>query len=417
MTPILLLILLSLPQPADTLRLDHAYRAAEMRFARTREVAIAERTLALREKNLDARFLPTLTASSQATYVSDVAEIGISMPGFTPPAIAKDQYRVAVTAEQLVYDGGATAAQRALERVQAAWAAGEVAVAAFALRTEVHAAWYAALAAEAEVAVLSVLEGELTARRDQVLAAFARGAATRAQADVFEAERIRVVQQRTAAGERRRGALDALGELTGWALPDAVRLPTEADPPVAGDGVRPEFRQFDLARERLDAQSRLLARRSRPRVGAFADVAAGRPQGMNFFEDEFGPFFSVGIKATWTPWDWHATDRDREAVALQAEAVDAQEEAFRQALRVRRARLLRDAAALERQLEADAELVALRTRITADAASRLENGTLTPTEFLVERGNQERAELAQRQRRIQLAQVRAALELLNPNDR
>lgn len=417
MTPLLLLVLLLVPQAADTLRLDRAYHAAETRFARTREVALADRTLELRERNLDARYLPTLTASSQATYVSDVAEIGISMPGFSPPAIAKDQYKAGITAEQLVYDGGTIAAQRALERVQARWAAGEVAVAAYALRSEVHAAWFAALAAEAEAAVLSVLEGELAARRDQVQAAFARGAATRAQADVFEAERLRVVQQRTGAEARRRGALDALAELTGWTLPDEVRLELEAGPAGSGAEPRPEFRLFALSRERLDAQSRLLERRSHPKVGAFADVAVGRPQGMNFFENDLGPFFSVGIKATWTPWDWHSTDRDREVVALQAESVDAQEEAFRQALLVRRSRLLQDVAALERQLEGDAELIALRTRITADAASRLGNGTITATEFLVERGNQERAELAERQRRIQLAQARAALELLNPNDR
>ena len=133
---------------------------------------------------------------------------------------------------------------------------------------------------------------------------------------------------------------------------------------------------------------------------------------MNFFENDLGPFFSVGIRASWTPWDWHVNARERETLALQADVVRAQEEAFDQGLRGRAARLRSEIEAIESQLALDPEIIELRRRIADDKRSQFDSGIATATDYLTERNAEHRAGLAERQRRIQLAQARAALETL-----
>ena len=60
------------------------------------------------------------------------------------------------------------------------------------------------------------------------------------------------------------------------------------------------------------------------------------------------------------------------------------------------------------QLESDAEIIALRKRISQLAASRLENGVSTATEYLIERNAEEQAVLQQQQHRLEwiFSQVR-----------
>lgn len=404
----LLLALLMVAAQADTLTLDHAYRSAAMHDPRAREAALATAVRDLRLENLDTRFLPSLSLGGQAVYHSDVAAIPLSLPGVSLPDVPRDQYRIGATVEQLVYDGGLTAASRAAERAAADVAVQEVAVDAYGIREQVETAWFGALLAGAEAAQLDLLASDLDARLGQVEARVARGAATASDADVLRAERIRVTRQRDAAASRRRVALDVLGELTGWSLPDEVHLPLPRVEP-SGTGDRPELALFEHTRQSLKARGDLAVRATRPRLTSFVDAAVGRPQGLDLFENEVGPFVSFGVRLGWPLWDWNRASRERQALRLQAEAVTAREEAFLQRIRIAEVRVVREIARLERDLAADTEVIALRSRVTEEARSRLDNGVITASDYLVERNAEHLARLAEDVHRIQLAQARARL--------
>ena len=53
---------------------------------------------------------------------------------------------------------------------------------------------------------------------------------------------------------------------------------------------------------------------------------------MNFIADEFDTYWSAGVQLQWTPWAWGTADRERAALALQQQIVDADEAAFRDGL-------------------------------------------------------------------------------------
>ena len=402
----LLIALLMVPQ--DTLHLAACYREAEAHFPLRRQLALQETITALRVDNLNTRYLPSLSLSGQATYQSEVPAFPLDLPGTTLPAISRDQYKVALGIDQLIYDGGQVRRQKALEGVQRDLTQQEVAVETYQLREQIDAAFFGVLLRQAQAASLQVLAADVEARLGEVRAWVAQGVVLGSNADVLEAELIKIRQQQAEVAADRRAALAVLGTLMGRTLSDdeVLALPeVAADGGMAASWQRPEYEVFALTKARLEEQEKLAATRNRPQVTSFAEAAYGRPPGLNFFENAFKPFFSLGVRVRWPFWDWHASRREQEALALQQQVVEAREATFAQQITVAVQQTLQDVVRLEALLEGDAEIIALRERITAQAARQLENGTITATDYLVERNAEHQARLTQQLHRIQRARA------------
>ena len=364
----------------------------------------------LRIRNLETRFLPSISLGGQAVYQSDLPSIPISAPGFSLPSISHDQYRVGVTVDQLLYDGGLTNSQKAIERSSSDISVQEIAVATYSLRESVESAWFGILLSEAESASLTVLAEDLEARLDQARSLVDRGAATASNAEILEAEQIRIRQRIRAAESRRTAGFDVLNELTGLSLSEDTPLSlTLENGRYPGVGRRPELDLFDLSRQNLESLSALKLRSTRPRISSFVDAAVGRPQGLDFFQNEFGPFVSLGVRISWSFIDWNRSSRDRQVLALQSDGIRAREDAFMQQINATAAKIVREIEQLQDDLTADAEIIALRARISNESRSKLDNGVITATDYLVERNAEYRAQLDEQIHRIQLAASRARL--------
>lgn len=410
-----LLVALLLFQPApDSLTLDAAYRAAETNHPLQPQIELRAAMAERRLQNLHAQRLPSLSLGGQATYFSDVPEIPINAPGLAFPELDKDQYKVALTINQIVYDGGLIAAQQTLETARRDLDQQQVAVQRYGVREQVSQVFLQVLLLEAQLESLATLHTDIEAKRMQAQALVDQGVALSGNVDVLTAERIKVEQHIAEAEVRRRAARSVLGELMGrplaedetLALPDVVLPNTLADREQ-----RPEYRAFALQRTLLDAQQSLVARQNRPTVAAFAETAYGRPAALNVFETDFKPFYTVGVRVNWKAWDWHMSRRDGEVLALQEDMLGTQEAAFARSLRIATAQHRADIERLQALLESDAEIIALRQRVEAQAASRFANGVITATDYLAERNAVHQAELTRHLHRLQLAQ--AQVQYLN----
>lgn len=390
----------------DSLTLEWAYRAAASHFPRLREVGRQDEILGLRLANLGTRLLPSVSLNGQAVYHSEVASIPFSLPGTSAPSVPHDQYKVSLGVEQVVFGGGLVSGQKALEVSATQVATQEAVVAAYAVRERVEAAYFGVLLAEAQAASLELLHADLSARLEQVRVLVAQGAGSQSNADALQAERLRVEQQQAVAASRRRAALDALEVLTGQELGDGVAL-AESLPAPAESAQRPETELFQLTRDQLDRQAELAQRRRRPRVQAFGEAAYGQPPGLNLFEDSFKGFFSVGLRFTWSVWDWRTAQRDQTEARLRADIVTAREDAFDQQIRLAASQAAAEITQAEEMIARDAEIIALRERVAQDAGVRLENGIATATDYLMERNAAFQARLALDQHRIQLMQAQA----------
>ena len=65
---------------------------------------------ALEQSNLNSNYLPQLSLDGQATYQSDVFKLPFTLPQGFPsiniPEVRKDQYKVSLGINQMIYDGG-----------------------------------------------------------------------------------------------------------------------------------------------------------------------------------------------------------------------------------------------------------------------------------------------------------------------
>jgi outer membrane protein TolC len=212
----------------------------------------------------------------------------------------------------------------------------------------------------------------------------------------------------------RDAAIRVLSDLTGVALrsnapivlPALERRVAESR---ARDTVRarPEFIRFARSRELLARQSEVLDSQLKPRVSAFLRGGAGRP-GLNFLNTTIEPYWIAGVQMQWTPFDWGQRDRDRESLALERDVVDAEAQAFADALRRETLSDLATIDRLERVLASDDEIVALREQIMRETTARFRESTITAAEYVDRQTDLLSARITRGLHRVELAQARAS---------
>ena len=402
---ILLLTILFITPP-DSISLDVCYQLAEAHHPLQNDRALIDEISALKIDNLKVRFLPALSLRSQATYQSHVPTLPFSVPGTSPPTISKDQYRLSLNATSLLFDSGLTTGQRKLEKIQQDLSQQEISVKLYQLKDQINAAFFGVLIQDARLASLAILAQDLQAKHEQILAGVRADAVLQGNADVLEVEILKVAQQQTEARTDRMTALAVLSELTGtqFAETDTLIRPVFDAPETSSREIdRPELKVFELNRSLLAEQQNLSLRKSRLHISTFAEASYGRPAGLDIFDNTLQPFYSFGLQMQWPFWDWQRGQRERQTLALQQERTTVQEEAFTQQITVASQKALHDIDKLKAMILRDAEIVVLRERIADMAASQLNNGVITATEYLTERNAMHQAQLTRDLHEIQLA--------------
>jgi outer membrane protein TolC len=393
---------------------------AERRDPRAAQDALLAAASTLRDRSLAAERLPRVTAGAEGTYQTDVPGFPAALAqrlGGAPFAPPKERWQATVSADQLLWDGGALARRRSVERARLAESQAGVRAAVFPAREEATGAYFAALLAQERGAQLRVAAADLESRLALVRARFRAGAALPGDTAALRAELLRLAQQEEEADADRRAALAVLGALVGRSLGDgqplavpdlatAVRAARDAGAADAARG-RPEYARFASTRERLAREAAVAAAATRPRVSAFAQGGVGRP-GLNLLGDEVKPYAIGGVRVQWPFMDWGSSRRDAEALRLQQRVVDTEEAAFTERL----ARSVQDELAavdrLERARAMDDTIVALRERVEFEARRQMEEGAITAAEYVSRRNEFTTARLARAARDVELARARAA---------
>ncbi len=406
---LLLITLLLLPDTPDTLTLGQAYNLAHERFPLENEIEYQERIHDLNIRNLDAGWLPGVSLSGLAQYQSDVTEIDMDFPGIPNgadfPSQPRDRYQVALDLEQRLYDGGRTGSQKELEHRKSERAKQEVRVRQHELRDRINEAWFAIRTLRARQNALEVSHSDLDERLVEMDSQIEHGVLPESARDAIRAEQLRLHQQRRRLMAGERAAIGILSELLVTRLPDDIvlQLPEVPDElPEPQFSTRPEAALIEAHRAVLAGREEMVTATYRPTVAAFGQAAYGRP-GLNLFEDDFQPWFVLGVRARWSVWNWRTDHRERRILHLNRQIVDNEEQVFQQNMTMALQEDIRQIAELREIIREDEEIIALHERIVSDAASRLENGTITASEYIRELGNRRRAEINREQHRIELA--------------
>lgn len=399
--------LLAFSPQADTLTLDAAYREAIANWPSVVQAEMKRSISELNSDNLGSHYLPGVSLKGQAVYHSDVVKFPFDMPGF-PAGIPNDQYDLALDVNQLIYDGGEISTRKRISAIEGNLGSIETEIELHQVRDRVNSLFFEALLLQSEIELTASLAEDLGSQLEVVRAGVSGGVVLRSDADILEAELIKVEQDLDASSIRRKGTLAALSRLMGRPFNETTVLvpPTHAALLVRTTGRRPEFGLFEQQIDRLKQIEALSSVATRPHLSGFGQAGVGRPPDLDLFSDEFGPYFVLGVRLNWKLWDWSQAGRQREIRQIERQIVSSEEETFARQLAVESELQLSAIERLDAMLARDDEVIVLRNRIAMDASRRLENGVITATDYLLERNQAHRAELRRAIHEIQLVAAR-----------
>ncbi|MFU8860590.1 MAG: TolC family protein [Cyclonatronaceae bacterium] len=388
-----------------TLTLEEAQQLAAEHHPLRSQQPLQESIRDLNIRNLNTQYLPDFTVSASAQYQSEVTEIAIPVPGAIPPTQPKDRYSLSLNVNQLIWDGGRVSSARDVERSYRELESQSVEVEIYKRRDQVNEAYFNVLITRKRLESTDLLATDVDARLGQVRVRVESGAVLPSQADVLEAEKIRIRQQRSALAAAHRTALEVLSELTGTDLPEDVAL-SVPDPQI--NGTRPEYKLFSLNRETLENREKMTSRQYRPVISGFAQTAYSRP-GLDIFDESFSPWYMVGVTARWNLWNWNKSSRERQVLHLERKLVDSREAAFEQQISVAERAYLNSISRLTEVMAMDDEIITLRKRIAEQSEHQLLNGSITATEYLAELNALHQARLTKTIHDLELRQTHVSL--------
>ena len=126
-------------------------------------------------------------------------------------------------------------------------------------------------------------------------------------------------------------------------------------------------------------------------------------------------YYLVGLGLSWNAFDWKKTNRQKQVLQLQQQMISHQEETFNQNMNLLLAQQNEQIAKLEKLLETDTKMVELRTEITQTTASKLENETITTSDYIQDVQAETIAKLNIELHRIQLNEAKEKYNLIKGN--
>lgn len=373
----------------------------------------------LKDKNLSRGWLPTLDASGNFVYNSEVVDIGSSLGAIPIPGIADaikplphEQYKLAVEINQMIYDGGSIKGAQALEKADLQINRKQTETDLYKLRSQINTYFFNLLLLDRQKELLDNYMNLISRRLASMQSAADNGIILKTDIDVMTTEKIRLSQQLIENEIRKASLLRILSGLTGFEINPESELQLPAVPDEQnGELTRPELEIFDLKKEQLAATLKVIESKRKPKAFGFATLGYGNPPGNNFFRDEFAPYFVVGAGVKWNIFDWNKSKNEKQIVSLQTGLIDSRKEDLTD-------NLIRLVEAKNAEIEslnslilADTELINLRKKITVSAESQYENGTITATDLLSEINSEKQALINYELHKINL--VMAKVEQMN----
>jgi outer membrane protein TolC len=370
----------------ETITLFECHENAIENAPRLKDREILQQIGDLKIDQAGTNWYPSLDLNGKMTYQSDVVTVTLDNPNIPVnfPEVPHDQYGVNVDIAQTLYDGGVTKQMKNYEEAATAADIQQVEVDLYGLKGKVNQYYFTILALQENMKNLEVHFENLEARHEVVQLAVENGAMLETDIKVIKVEMLKVRQSMLEVEARRRSFLEALNIICGVQFDFEAELAKPIFGEVGGEEVtRPEYRLFDLKDASMEAGKELISKKRMPVIYAFGQTGYGNP-GYNIMSDKWDYYYMVGAGFRWNIWDWNSTSRDRQLIEHQQDILQNQRSAFDKELESLR---VQEEARIEqyiKSMQLEEEVLQLQKEISEHAALRLENGTITATDYITE---------------------------------
>ncbi|MFD2518283.1 TolC family protein [Salinimicrobium flavum] len=418
MNKIIVLILLFVTFPASSqeiLTLGECYDLAEENYPLASQISLLEDKTARELEVIQKDYLPKIDLNAKASYQSDVTEIPLDFGEQSLETVDKDQYRATLDVEQLIFNGGKINTRSKLKELEYRSQAQEVRISLYQIKKRINRYYFGILQLREQMALLDSKQEVLAERVDELQSQVKYGTALPASEDVLKAEILKVKQQQDEVESQLHTALKSLSAYIARPVDTTtvLELPDQGMY-IQGEGSRPENEFFDLKEKELDENKNLLSKNLYPNIYGFAQGGYGKP-GYNFLDNSFQDFYMVGIKLNWNVFDWGKVKEQKRSLDISKELIDAERESFNFNNNIELEEADRNIIKIQNMLVKDREIIELREGIVETANSQLNNGVITPSEYLTEFNNLYEAKINQQLHEIDLEMAKADYKVIKGN--
>jgi outer membrane protein TolC len=374
---------------------------------------LLNKTAQLSVENIQRALYPQITINGQVSYQTDVTSIQIPIPGFSPSALSKDQYRATIDVQQNIYDGGInkTMTQIVLAGNKVALLKNEVNI--YQLKERVTQLYCSILYTQSVIGQIELINKDLGQALSKVEALHKNGLVFNNNVLQIKAQILKNQQKLTEVIASKKIVLDALGLLTNtnfqlstpFEMPNTI-LAVDNQPEYE----RPEFRLFDAQKNNIQSQLALVDAKNNPKISAFLQTGYGRPA-LNMLKNDFALFGIGGIRLQWSLGNFYTAKREKTILQNQTLLVQNEKETYSLNHRIELQKYLDEIEKLNSLIVADKELIELRNQIKNTSLVQLNNGVITANDYLKEVNEYDQANQLLIQHQTQVVQSKLQYHL------
>jgi outer membrane protein TolC len=392
-------------QSADTLNLTLCRSRAKEKYPLLKQNQLIQEIVALKLKNLNTGYLPSLILNAQATYQSDVTSIPKISPMISFPEMSKDQYKAYLELQQVIWDGGTISALKQQEKAGQQVDQQNLEVELYKINETIDQLYFSMLIYQEQEQILKSLLSDLAQKEKKIKSGVENGVALQSNDDVLKVEMLKLDQQlfelhtnKDYTRKMMEIMLDTtISETTLWKNTDFNLQNT------AFVLNRRELLLYDLQNSRLDVLRKSTNAKLMPRIAAFGQTGYGRPA-FNMLSNDFDFFYIAGLKVSWNISSFYQYKNEKTIIGLQKNLISTQKETFEKNLMVKLQKDMSDISKYTALLNTDDEIIKLRSGISTSASAQLDQGIITATEYLTELTAETQAKLNKALHKIQLQQ-------------
>ena len=376
--------------------IDECQRRAQENYPLIKQYDLVKQSADFSVSNAAKAYLPQVSLGAQATYQSNVLsfpeqmlkiyqQMGVNMRGLN-----KDQYKVALEVNQVVWDGGLTKAQKDISRAEGNVSTQNVETEMYQIRDRINQLYFGILTLKEQLAQNTLLKNLLQSNYEDITSLVHNGVAMESDLDMVKAEQLTTSQQRTQIESAITAYCQMLSVMTGMQIsetenfekPDIQLLNNEIS---NLENARPELQLMDAQTQQFEAQKKMIKATTMPRLGLFAQGYYGYP-GMNMFEDMIQSKWSwnylAGVSLQWNFGSFYTRKGNLKKLQLAQQQVETQRDVFLFNNQLQQVQLQNEIEKVRKLTADDEEIIKLRTSIRQSSEAKYANGTMTINELL-----------------------------------
>lgn len=407
---IMLMLLLSVTLQSQVVELSTCIDAAKQKSSLSRQAEYYNKQMQLKNENINSNWLPKINADAQASYQSEVLALPFRIPNISITEIPKEQYRITLSASQMLYDGGASSLiiSKNISETNSEILHSEINLDR--VKDNVIRHYLTALMLKNSIKITENALKRLDDEKTKLIAIKKSGLATESMINKLDIEIMKVSQKKLNLDTEINSALVTLQELTGLNIQSSMLVPPQINY-ANKENKRRELELFESKKKTLDVAIQSSNINLIPKLILFAQGGYGAPNPMNMFETKGDFFYIAGIKLNWELWDWNNGGRNTEILEINKQVIQTERENFEQNIQIQSKAIISEIEKYENMLQQDLKIIELQKNVVEERKIQLAGGTTTLFEYLNELNSLTELELNYEIHKMQL--LNAGINLQN----